>query len=373
MDYSTDMGVTRDSHKPRFQIDALDGFRGLAALIVIFSHTSNLDMFYFPGLDFGGTGKVGVYLFFILSSYLLTRPMLAHPDKVFSLSGMHSYGFRRVMRIFPLYLVFLGVAALATAFPLTVDGTKLYLPFSLTSTEFIDHLFLQQGKGVAWSIPVEFKYYFVLPLFAFIIVKLAASKFYPSAFLILAIFLLAFGIRTLTGEGFVRIHTIYYMEAFLFGALAAVFKHSYDAGQLQAVSKFIPVAAVLGATGLIVTIPSIFSLIVGQDIKPTYFKARIFMSGLFWFPILLLLICERQTVFDRFMAFGVMRFFGKISFSLYLVHTSVLNLILAFGFSGMLGAWLVLIISIAISSLTYALIEKPLSRLKFQKQSVGEH
>ena len=353
-----------DSQKSKFQIDALDGLRGLAALIVVFSHTSNRGMFFLPGLNLRNTGQVGVFLFFILSAYLLTRPMLARPSKSFSRPNLLSYGWRRVLRIFPLYIVFLGVAFLATAYPIVIDGKQTYLPFRLDWTGLMEHLLLQRGQSVAWSIPVEFKYYFVLPIIAFLIVKLADTKFFRSALLLSVIFLFACAIRTLTGEGFVRIHTIYYIEAFLFGTLAAVFKNGYDLGEFRSASKLIPFLALIGGAGLVVTMPSVLSLIIGQEIQPDFYKARVFMSGLFWLPILLLLICEGGTLFERMMASPAMRFLGKISFSLYLVHISVLNLVPAFQLNSLLSAWLVLFVSIAVSYLTYALIERPFSRMR---------
>ena len=63
---------TRQRH-----LDALDGLRGLAVLVVIGSHLSNVGMLPRPGLS--GTGKSGVYLFFVLSAYLLTRILLQRP------------------------------------------------------------------------------------------------------------------------------------------------------------------------------------------------------------------------------------------------------------------------------------------------------
>jgi peptidoglycan/LPS O-acetylase OafA/YrhL len=58
------------------RIPGLDGLRGIAALIVVLSHTSIRKMYLAPGLDFGGIGKSGVYLFFVLSVMLLTSQML---------------------------------------------------------------------------------------------------------------------------------------------------------------------------------------------------------------------------------------------------------------------------------------------------------
>ena len=50
---------------------ALDGLRGIAVLMVVLSHLSLLQLNPFP-VDFAGTGKCGVYLFFVLSAFLLT-------------------------------------------------------------------------------------------------------------------------------------------------------------------------------------------------------------------------------------------------------------------------------------------------------------
>ena len=44
----------------------------LAVLLVLLSHASNVQIFLWPGLDFRGTGRAGVFLFFVLSAYLLT-------------------------------------------------------------------------------------------------------------------------------------------------------------------------------------------------------------------------------------------------------------------------------------------------------------
>jgi len=61
----------------RLHEDALDGMRGVAALLVVASHLSHVRMHLMPGLDLAGIGKPGVYLFFVLSAFLLPRQLLS--------------------------------------------------------------------------------------------------------------------------------------------------------------------------------------------------------------------------------------------------------------------------------------------------------
>jgi peptidoglycan/LPS O-acetylase OafA/YrhL len=53
------------------RIPALDGLRGIAILLVLLGHSSLCGMYLFPGLDLSHLGTYGVYLFFVLSAYLL--------------------------------------------------------------------------------------------------------------------------------------------------------------------------------------------------------------------------------------------------------------------------------------------------------------
>ena len=55
--------IERELSERNSKIDSLDGVRGLAALVVVFSHTSNAGMFFVPFLDMRGIGKSGVFFF----------------------------------------------------------------------------------------------------------------------------------------------------------------------------------------------------------------------------------------------------------------------------------------------------------------------
>ena len=162
------------SHK-QFQIDSLDGLRGFAALIVVLSHTSNSGMYFIPFLDLRGIGKSGVFLFFILSSFLLTLPLLDKGNKILTAPVMIHYWQRRFFRIYPLYILYLILGLMTTSvFSSFFGKTNFGIPFSLNFYDFIHHIFLLDGKGVTWSIAVEFKFYFILPFFALSIVYISS-------------------------------------------------------------------------------------------------------------------------------------------------------------------------------------------------------
>ncbi|MGZ4804131.1 MAG: acyltransferase family protein [Acidimicrobiia bacterium] len=154
-------------------LSGFDGLRAIAVLAVALYHFS-LTVPVFPGAQNGTYSenaysvslqlRVGVWIFFILSGFLLYRPFAsAHtgrrPDP-----SVRRYARSRVLRIWPAYAVALTV--------LTFVWHEI--PFH-GGREFFVHLFLLQnyvsgqftkGIGPAWSLVVEVAFYVTLPLFA---------------------------------------------------------------------------------------------------------------------------------------------------------------------------------------------------------------
>lgn len=135
--------------------NALDGLRGVAVLIVFLSHTSGRDYAVATWLDFAGIGHVGVYLFFVLSAFLLTHKIILQND-------WRIYLLRRFWRIAPLYYV----VVLATFFiqQLTGQVSERYLHVADGWDGLVKHLLFFKGNGVFWTIPTEFSFYFALPI-----------------------------------------------------------------------------------------------------------------------------------------------------------------------------------------------------------------
>ncbi|HEY3876712.1 MAG TPA: acyltransferase, partial [Candidatus Kapabacteria bacterium] len=89
---------------------ALDGLRGVAALMVV-AHHSAFNYWltnFFDKVYYRTTGLlwIGVDLFFVLSGFLITNILLENRRSTHYFRGF--YG-RRFVRIFPLYYTFLAV------------------------------------------------------------------------------------------------------------------------------------------------------------------------------------------------------------------------------------------------------------------------
>lgn len=73
----------------------------MPALIVLLEHV--LASMHFIGINALGTGKIGVYLFFVLSGFFV---MLPYTDKKkFNISDVGGFFIKRICRIYPMFLI----------------------------------------------------------------------------------------------------------------------------------------------------------------------------------------------------------------------------------------------------------------------------
>ena len=142
----------------------LDGLRALAVLAVIIFHSRT---------DWLSGGFVGVDVFFVLSGFLITQMVFGSLE-----AGKFSYiNFiaGRVRRLFPGYLVMVGVCLLvAPAILLPVELERL-AETALASLFFLSNAFFYQNLGYfdaaaeqqillhTWSLAVEWQFYLVFP------------------------------------------------------------------------------------------------------------------------------------------------------------------------------------------------------------------
>lgn len=199
-----------DNNKPVY-LKGLNGIRAIAAFGVMFSHINiTLDRFNIHNVSlFGFTNRIpnswslgeqGVTMFFVLSGFIITYLLMLEQDKKGTINQKHFY-FRRALRIWPLYYLYLFLAFVVSYFTVSksTDFTilSLYL-FMLANVPYIlERVFPYCGQ--LWSIAVEEQFYLFWPflfrkkinlekiliplIIAFIVIRILLWVFFPFKFL----------------------------------------------------------------------------------------------------------------------------------------------------------------------------------------------
>jgi peptidoglycan/LPS O-acetylase OafA/YrhL len=162
--------MSRIALQPRGYIGALDGVRGIAILLVLAFHfgrasTHRLGLSH-PLLDACDVGWIGVDLFFVLSGFLITGILY---DSRNSEHFLRNFYMRRVLRIFPLYYgTLLLLLLLQGIWPdprVLVPGSLPWLATYLGNALVALHGWEAIGHPLAhlWSLSVEEHFYLVWP------------------------------------------------------------------------------------------------------------------------------------------------------------------------------------------------------------------
>lgn len=333
-------------------VQALDGLRGLAVLIVIASHLSNAGWLPQPGLV--GIGKSGVYLFFVLSAYLLSHAILARSPLDLRRAGYWmNYALRRVLRIWPLYLLVLLVSWVLTRLGVTAWH------YQLDTAALWRHLALREGQSVLWSIPVEFTFYLWLPG---ICLALAWLRGRPGGRwwglgLLLALGFWASWRWPASAAPTNSIQLGYYLVVFLSGVGAAWLAQQWPglrrhARAWRVLGWALLVALALATPGLWVALGAKFN----PEMNHRWFAA--FGAG--W-ALLLLSVLWGGGLVSRLFSSTPLRLMGMVSFSAYLWHMPVLQGLDALGIRDW-GAWclpLLLGAMLTAAVVSFLLFERP--------------
>lgn len=191
-----------DPGRPWFP--ALDGLRGIAAVLVLIFHvTGSVDRFsrWTWGDGFARFGNVGVALFFVLSGFLLTRPFFAAHLARERAPRLGRYFIRRLTRIVPAYWVVLTVWLFVIRDKPPLGGSSAYVWF-YGFAQVYDRRYVDRGGSlsVAWTLSIEMSFYIVLPALAWALCRLASGGSIASRVRVLtlscvAIFVLGSGAR----------------------------------------------------------------------------------------------------------------------------------------------------------------------------------
>jgi len=335
---------------------SLDGLRGLAVLFVVFSHISNEGLYLHSALNFSGSGKYGVFLFFVLSAFLLSGQFFQKPaEQLYNRQIWLNYAFRRILRIFPLYT-------------LALVGTTALNNFFHTDFSWLDvgrHLILQDGKGIYWTIPVEFKYYMLLPVAVFFLHRFLRTHIWQGISCIFMIMTVAAWQWPSPQSEMNDIRLSPYLVIFLSGTLTALLHIRLQTIEIRGrrwllameITAFIAFAAIL------FTVPHWWNTLTGNTIEHSHFHSSYLLYGMLW-SIFILAHLHGHGFFRWFLSLKPMRMIGTVSFSIYLLHLPVILLIKKYMPGPDIGKIvIILLLTFLFSLVSYRLVERPFSRL----------
>ena len=154
------------------KLDGFDGLRAVAALTVVTYHVALSGEFLHAGslAQLLWELKGGVAIFFVISGALLYLPFARSIRDRAELPDWRRYGRRRAVRILPAYWVALTAVAIGP-FAAGVFGSHAWSYYGLS--QIYDPQTVLGGLGVAWSLCVEVSFYAVLPVFAWLVARMA--------------------------------------------------------------------------------------------------------------------------------------------------------------------------------------------------------
>lgn len=347
----------RSKSSSGFQVDALDGLRGVAVLCVLLSHLSSEFIMISPKVSFLGLGHVGVFLFFVLSFFLLTTLLIrADHARLLTFGFWGRYFVRRVQRIYPLYTIAVVLSFVFTRFT-SIDW---FVPISY-GVAMLDHLLMRQGKLVFWTVAVEFKYYFVLPLIVIGFSSMVNRKSYRDILTgVLSWLCIPFVIGGL--EWYAPITKAKpYAVVFFAGSAAAFLNFFYLKRRSDKSSRreavIFEAAAWIAVAVLFLTTPAVLGFFTASCVWDERFK-RSYEMYAFLLTVILWGALHGTGFLRRILETKPLRFTGIISFSIYLWHMPVLNALNSVTMNNTVRWILCVALTYAVSTLSYLLIEE---------------
>lgn len=314
----------------------LDILRGLAALIVLFSHGMIRMLWEGPTLH-SIIGSIGVALFFSLSGFLMGY---LYSNKEYTFNNVIKYSVSRFARIAPAYLTVIVISYFIFNF---IDDNFLY---SITNKNILRHLLFSGNVHIFWSIPPEVQFYVYFILFWFAFNQFVSRHFMP----ILLVALIS--VICMYYRGYFPGTTVgSHLHFFLFGTIAGIIRKNNYFSHIY-ISKFIHLATIISIVA--------YGLYLGdQNNQKVYaFFHYAFLCSI---GIIVLSLNAKTVNLNPIEYFFTL--IGKWSFSLYLTHDIVLYYYqsLSLGFSQYLNFVTTALVSIMLSYLIFQFLEKPAS------------
>jgi len=341
-------------------IPTLDGWRAVAILAVIASHAghsysaaSGTESFF----DRISSGTHGVNLFFAISGLLITSRLLEEWDTSGGISLKRFYT-RRAFRILPPALLYLGVVALLGALGLLPVIWSEFVAATLFYRNYLPVILGPNGAGFFtshyWSLGVEEHFYLFWPA---LLLLAGRKRAFPVAIVIAMLVA-------------VWRHFEAWREIMLYNAIQPTYFARSDT-RIDSIMWGVVAALALArpevrayierylSTIVYLALVALYGAIVYRyGTRPTYWEAMIV-------PMLVVgTVLRPRSVLSRVLENPMMRWIGRLSYSLYLWE---FFFVYYPGVPTTLGVWqtfpLNLIATVVCATASYYLVERPLIRI----------
>jgi peptidoglycan/LPS O-acetylase OafA/YrhL len=344
-------------------IPSLDGIRACAVMLVFVSHA---------GLHGKVPGEFGVTVFFFLSGYLITTLLRLEHEQSGAIS-FRAFYLRRVLRIFPPFYLALAVATVLWLVGGLPKGPPFRLDGLLSQALFLTNYWVvlhgwwdghAPGTWIFWSLAVEEHFYLAFPLVYVLLLRLVSGRNRQALILgglcaaVLAwrlVLVLALG----AGKDRTYVATDTRIDSILFGCLLGIFANPVlDRTRIDhSTWKFIVVPLAL------------FGLLVSFLIRDPWFQETVAytLQGICLFPLFIAAVRFHDWGPFQLLNVAPVKFIGVVSYSIYLVHPSVLYGVTSWA-SGLLPpvaqSAFGLALTVAIAYGIYVAVERPAARLR---------
>ncbi len=365
---------------------ALDSLRGFSTILIVVYHTSFVSGYTVAHANSSGAYidrlNIGVAIFFVLSGFLIFRPFAHSLIHGSPLPKTRNYYLKRAARILPGY--WLALFVLAGLDALTIVNTSGFIRNVFIVHSFTEHNVFT-GIRQAWTLAIEMSFYVVVPAFAYVFVRQARRRIASVSVVTLlkalsALFLGAYAFRLFihqTDFWFLDTAHIWlpsHMDTLALGmGLAVLVEAPASAKTLSKLKNFIAnhTSAFVVCSVFVWLISANINMAIG--LNRTEFHIDLLGHFLYGIASVLLVapFCvDSQSLLVKAMSFRLFTWLGTISYGIYLWHMAFLGGNFAEKYMPytendgqvLLRFLVVLPASIAIASLSYYVLERPIMR-----------
>jgi len=354
------------------RIDALDGFRGVAVLLIVILH-SRLAVTWYAWHQPSGwmrpfripaRGGLGVDMFFVLSGFLITALLLSDQARGGRVR-LGAFYRRRALRLLPALVAMVVVYAFyewATSLPGAHEPSSAFSILFYYSNTWLHRVPMSPGLGQFWSLAIEEQFYFVWPVCLVLFFGLRRRTAPTVAILVTVIAIIAFRRAYLWDHGtpwlllYTRLATR--GDALLVGCVLA---------QLW-VRRKLPKRGVELAGWVAL---AYFLYVVRVGVSDSFLYRGGYTLIAVAIGVILLAVLETNWAVNRFLTLSPLRAIGRVSYGLYIWHFPIF-----FGVGRYGGSWwspveaLVAVGLLAVATCaSWFLVERPFLRWKDRLES----